>query len=393
MTSRSHRRSTPRGRHRASDSAAVSVRSLTAGYVPEFGGRHRAPSQMPLQKPLRSTAAACALCLGAVAPVVISGGAGQAAAGVVAAEDYSGFDHGLGDAIREVRSEDGNTQDYFAADGDWADKDWAQKVDGATVVVVTPGTDDQSLYPRINGIVGERKTLLVSYPESFGPLVGGRSKQFFLFSEQYDDSKQIAIDHNLAVMDAFNHREDNPFVVYTGYSQGADALGDAAEQAHQAGTIDESNSLILLVSDPRSPWGVKSWGQSMPGSGILFTALGAESNGARDPGATGENLEVASIIVVGDPVANWQWNPYRPVSSLLVNAAGFITIHSGNGVQNYGNLGEEGGPTHVNTLYSVDGNTTYEVYDAYHPLALLVLWAYSELGIEYTEEEDRKSVV
>lgn len=251
------------------------------------------------------------------------------------------------------------------------------------IVVLTPGTDDGSFLERTAGISGTRLTYVVQYPESVGPIISGKSGKLLpFFAPSYDKSKQVAIDGNLSVMRALHANPAGVVVIYSGYSQGAEALGDAAEQGYAEGLLD-GNTLILLVSDPRSPWGLKQWVADQPLLPFVFKMFGAESNGARDPGATG-TLLVNSVILTGDPVANWQWKTYRPLSSLAVNAAGFLTVHSGRGPQHYGNLFEFGPAT---TYTSADGNTVYTVFETAHPFALLTAAIYDELGIEYTDDD------
>ncbi|MGC4932317.1 PE-PPE domain-containing protein [Gordonia sp. DT30] len=258
--------------------------------------------------------------------------------------------------------------------------------DRNTILIVTPGTDDGSLYPRIKGMRAGRQTLVVNYPEAIGPIISGQAEVALpLFAPSYDKSRDIAVANNLTVMVAFEALH-GPRVVYTGYSQGAEALGNAAEQAVADGSIDTSRSHVILISDPRSPWGLKAWVAGHPAIGAVLSVFGAESNGSRDPGATGRDLAVTSVIVVGDPVSNFQWVWYRPVSSLLVDAAGFITIHSGAGVDNYGNLIDY---SHEPTrLHSRDGNTTYLVYQPdHHPLTMLTMLIDDKLGVTYDADD------
>ena len=242
--------------------------------------------------------------------------------------------------------------------------DYLSDVASDAVMVLTPGTDDTGLGPRTAILTADRTTLVVNYPQSAGPLIAGTSGKPAVQAPTYDQSKEIAVQGNLAVMEAFQGDPNVTYAVYTAYSQGADALGDAVERAVKNGTIDPTKSLVVLTSDPRSPWGVKQAFENNPivePFGVLF---GASINGARDPGKTG-NVEVRSVIVSADPVANWQWVWYRPLSSLKVNLAGFTYCHSV--ASCYGDLEQYGTPE---TFKSVDGNTTYVVYKSLHPLTL-----------------------
>ncbi|GAB93917.1 hypothetical protein GORHZ_247_00550 [Gordonia rhizosphera NBRC 16068] len=278
---------------------------------------------------------------------------------------------------------DGLIADGTVRDGQQPDntKDIYPGLPSDAIMVVTPGTDDVTMTQRIQPIIGTRETVIVNYPESFGPIIAGKSGTLPFLAPTYDASKNVAIAANLDIMQAFHDSGGHPLIVYTGFSQGADALGDAAETASKEGLLD--NSIIILVSDPRGPWGIKAWVAGMPLLPQLAGVIGVESNGARNPADTG-NTEVKSVIIVGDPVGNFQWVWYRPVSSLAVDLAGFLTIHSGNGPETYANLDELGDPT---VYQSADGNTTYEVYDAHHPLALLNAMVYDELGIPYTADD------
>ncbi|MFT4125794.1 MAG: PE-PPE domain-containing protein [Gordonia sp. (in: high G+C Gram-positive bacteria)] len=329
-----------------------------------------------LRKSIASTAAGCALCLGAVLPTALS--TTIPTQGVMTPAAFT--------------APDGTVRDPGFAP---SDEDWLPALLGAsgalppstasTIVVITPGTDDNGLDARTRGLRGNRQTIWIDYPESFAPVITGRSGALLpVFAPAYDDSRDIAIAHNLLVMAALRDDPEHPFAVYTGYSQGADALGDAAEAAVAAGGIDTAHSVILLVSDPRSPWGLKAAVAAMPLLPYLAPLLGITVNGARDPGATGTDLPVTSVIVVGDPVANFQWIWYRPVSSLAVDAAGFITIHSAAGSQSYENLDELGEPQ---VLYSADGNTTYLVYTAHHPFTQLTEMIVNVVGVDLDEDD------
>ncbi|WP_055476225.1 PE-PPE domain-containing protein [Gordonia sp. HS-NH1] len=332
-----------------------------------------------IRQALRASSVGCALCLGLVVPTALASTA--VAAPVLSPQTQQTIAELNGDGVfRPAEPDDGLGPDWLSTS--------FPRADGNTIVVVTPGTDDGTLFPRIQGLRAGRQTLIIDYPEALGPLVSGRSGAVLpIFAPGYDASRDVAIDNNLAVMRAFAQQTDGqPFVVYTGYSQGADALGDAAEAAVADGTIDASNSLILLISDPRSPWGLKAWADDHPVVGTVFELFGATSNGARDPGATGEDLPVTSVIVVGDPVANFQWRAHRPLSSLLVNGAGFIAIHSGLGEENYGNLIDYTEPP--TTMRSRDGNTTYVVYQPkHHPLTLVAMILNDAVGLDPSESD------
>ncbi len=251
------------------------------------------------------------------------------------------------------------------------------------IVIITPGTDDTSLLDRTAGLSGTRTTYVVQYPESVGPIISGKSGALLpFFAPSYDKSKEKAVQGNLAVFRALNDNPPGVLVIFNGYSQGADALGNAVEEAYAEGVIPPG-VLVVLMSDPRGPWGVKQWVASQPLLPELLGVIGVKSDGARDPGATGDTA-VTSVILTGDPVANWQWQPLRPISSLAVNAAGFLTVHSGRGPQHYGTITSLGPST---TYLSDDGATMYSVFKTAHPFALATAALYDSLGIEYTADD------
>lgn len=330
------------------------------------GGKHRSQPARPAtssRRHSRATAtslALSALSLGTVVPIAV-------ASTNVTAVVESLVD---GDVVREATQHD-NTSDIFA------------DLPAGTIMVVTPGTDDTTLISRNLPYIGQRQSLIINYPESFGPVIAGRSNTIAPFSPGYDESKEHAMNQNLAVMAAFaDMGEGRPFVVYTGYSQGADALGDAVEnpRTYDNDFFVPGKDMVVLVSDPRSPWGIKAWLDTMPWLKPIVEAAGIDANGARDPEAT--KIKVVSVIIVGDPVSNFQWVSYRPIASLIVNAAGFLTIHSGTGPHTYGDVERLGDPKEYSS-----GTTTYLVYDAAHPLALLLASVYDSLGITYDKDD------
>lgn len=324
-----------------------------------------------------ATSIACLICAGTVAPYAMASPADRVALPGSSAVWESGTATGANGVLQQ----------------------WLDDSTGPTaIVIVTPGTDDKGLQQRINRLVGDRESAIVKYPESIFPIIAGKSTDGFglpIFAPTYQASAQIAEDNNLAIMRALKGHTGP--VIYTGFSQGSEALGAAAERANGEGLLD-ANSVVVLVSDPRSPWGIKGWGKDLPLSDLWVTpllgAVGVDNNGARDPKNTGD-AKVVAVIVQGDPIADWQWNNLRPVSSLLVNGAGFIAIH-GQGDGAYGHLDGSKNAKGVvlitnagnpDTLTSVDGNTTYQVYDTYHPLAMLSAMIYDSLGLKYSQAD------
>lgn len=309
-----------------------------------------------VKRAIATSAAACGLCVGLLLPMSPASAAAPVFDASVATPGTSFTGH----------------VDVL---GKWVDG----PLDDAFVVVV-PGTDDDRS-PRIDGIVGDRESAIVTYPESFWPIISGKSGKLLpLFAPTYDASREVGRANSLAVMEALSGVDRT--VVYTGFSQGSDALGNAAEQAAREGWLGAGDT-ILLVSDPRGPWGVKSQLDRVPLADQLLGLIGVTGDGARNPADTGD-AEVVHVIVQGDPAAHLQWVWYRPIASAVVNAAGFIAIHSDTGPYTYAHLENL---DHVKTLKSVDGNSTYEIYDTYHPLALLNAMIHRALGLSVSTRQ------
>ncbi|EGD55344.1 hypothetical protein SCNU_08801 [Gordonia neofelifaecis NRRL B-59395] len=298
--------------------------------------------------------AVCALCIGVAAPATV-------------AATTPVFESTVATAGPAV-------DDYTDVLPRWVDG----QLDDALVVVV-PGTDDDR-YPRVNGIVGGRDSAIVTYPESFWPVISGRSGRLPFLAPTYDRSRDVAVANTLTVMEAL--QDADRVVVYTGYSQGSDALGNAAELAAARGLLGP-DSTILLVSDPRGPWGVKSKLSDATLASGLLRVIGIVNDGARDPAATGD-AEVVHVIIQGDPVVHAQWDWTRPVSSFVVDVAGFLAIHSDQGRYTYAHVENL---EHVRTLTSEDGNSTYEIYDTYHPLVLLNAMILGAVGVRVSEAQ------
>lgn len=75
--------------------------------------------------------------------------------------------------------------------------DYLSGVPAGTIMVITPGTDDTTLRPRINTYVSDRDTLVVNYPQSAGPVIAGQSGKPLVFAPTYDKSKEKAVQGNL----------------------------------------------------------------------------------------------------------------------------------------------------------------------------------------------------
>ncbi|QKY78718.1 membrane protein [Gordonia phage Gill] len=270
-------------------------------------------------------------------------------------------------------------------------------IDDAVIMILNNGTGANEGERWAEAWVGNRKAYLVKYDQSFWPAVPTENpdapwlaRKIGLFAPTYITSKLGAIDNNLALAKAIHESGDTEGKTYiwVGFSQGADTLGDSVEQAYALGYFDHAgNTKVIIVSDPGSPWSIKGWAKDETGilGEIITTLIGIDNNGSRDPAKTGD-LAIDQIIVVGDSVANFQWNNLRPVSSLVVGLSGWATLHGGPNPWSSNNLDLR---TVENTvgldapvyLYSVEGNTTYRIYDAPHPTAILQAQIERDLGI------------
>lgn len=255
---------------------------------------------------------------------------------------------------------------------------WLTNAPADLQLVITPGTDDTGLEPRNAGLMAGRDTSVVKYHESFGPIIAGKSGMEASDAPSYDESRQTAVQHN--VQEMRSRVDDGVPTLYTGYSQGSDALGNAAELAVRQDLLDADDT-VLLNSDPRGPWGIKQFVQSHVPDAAM-TAVDMQNDGARDPADTGD-ARVVSTIATADPAANWQWRDDRPAESLLVNAAGFLGCHSSS-TSCYATLPEYGEP---DTLQSADGNTTYLVYQTDHPLTTFAESVAVDSGMTVTDTQ------
>lgn len=249
------------------------------------------------------------------------------------------------------------------------------------IVVVTPGTDDTTLVDRVSPFVGGRTAAVVSYDESFWPVISGRSGAMrSLDAPTFNESKGMAVERNVAVMRTLKVANNSLPVTYTGYSQGAVAVGDATERAHDEGLLGEQDE-VYLTSDGRAPWSIVPRLQELlpPGDGL--GSAGVPLDGARNPTDTGD-VAVTQVVVSADPVANFQWQHSRPIESGIVNVLGFAGCHSE--ASCYGNLAQHGEPAEYQ---SVEGNTTYQVYDSLHPVTIVQRSVFDAVGIGYTDDD------
>lgn len=267
------------------------------------------------------------------------------------------------------------------------DRDWYPDQPDTPVVFV-PGTGDDGFENRTAGHAGTRDAYAVNYPESFGVFVTGNHEGSRFTAPTYDESAAIG---TAATVETFREIRggDDPYegpVIYNGYSQGSEILGNAAEQAYADGLLTAQDD-IRLDSDPSGPWAIETRLEGTPVEPIA-AALGVTTDG-RDPADTGEEARVTSVIRTSDPVSNFQWQNDKPVESVAVNVAGFAMVHSGASEQNFDNAMEGDTWETADRYRSVEGNTEYVVIEDDHPFTLVETEALNTVGItppaEYTD--------
>ena len=133
-----------------------------------------------LRKSVGSAAVGCALCVGTVVPLALS--STTAHAGVPSAEATQHTVDGLAASgvFRPSEPDDGTGPDWLSTA--------IGAHNGDVLIVMTPGTDDGTLYPRLRGFrTGDKPTYIIDYPESIGPIIGGRSDAALpIFAPTYD---------------------------------------------------------------------------------------------------------------------------------------------------------------------------------------------------------------
>lgn len=267
-------------------------------------------------------------------------------------------------------------EDKVVTDGTLADdeKSYLDMPPGA-LIVVTPGTEDLNLSIRLEKLLGNHPVAIVEYDESFWPVMSGKSGAWLpIFAPTFDASRRQAVAQNLKVMRVLQGEDAPTGVLYTGYSQGAVALGDAVEAAALEGLLGEKDH-IYLTSDGRGPWGILPGLQKMPFMSLALLALGVSPDGARSPVDLGD-VRVTDVIVTADSIANFQWKEDRVEESIFINILGYVVCHGGPVC--YGGLEQHGPPTY---LESVEGNVTYEIYHSLHPVTMLYLRICNLVGV------------
>lgn len=244
-----------------------------------------------------------------------------------------------------------------------------------TTHIVVPGTGDASgadQFGRMkNWFGGGERVLIVNYPATIGPIIGG------LQAPGYDSSRDIAVSNTLVAV-----RDTDGHVTIYGCSQGAEGAGNAAELIHLLGLKPDEDVSLVLLADPRFPkTGLKE--QLKNNHPVVSTILAAlfdvQTNGQRNPADTGE-IQVTSVAIIGDPVTGLETWYLNPVGFVVNSVSGFFMIHSGLGEQSANNLDE------LEVLKTWrNGNTTYVVYNAEHPMVQLLRY----IGVSVSDSDAR----
>lgn len=149
-----------------------------------------------------------------------------------------------------------------------------------------------------------------------------------------------------------------------GYSQGAEAVGNAYTR-HINRDHDMSGITLLLIADPRGwPTALKPWLSGGRLRRWVVSRCGVTLNGYRGVIDAGNGC-VYSVAILGDPITaveTWR-NPLGLVSNLI----GFFKIHSGLGVESAAVIGD------LQVLCEqCSGNTRRVVLYATHPFTQLL---------------------
>ena len=116
----------------------------------------------------------------------------------------------------------------------------------------------------------------------------------------YDQSVALAVAHNLATMEGLVGR---PRQAPPGLQRvlGAPTPWATPRSRRTPKALDPASTQVVLLSDPRGPWGVKQWASDhFPGG---HHGLPHRDNAQRrpQPADTGDELQVTSVIIDGDP--------------------------------------------------------------------------------------------
>ncbi|WP_338856619.1 hypothetical protein WDY80_02265 [Gordonia hongkongensis] len=150
----------------------------------------------------------------------------------------------------------------------------------APSVAATPTGGPAAPMTRDLSSTGTPRTLVIDFPHSVGPIIAGGPRTRAVLSTELDDElKERAVQQNLAVMTVIAGLDANsPFVVYTGDAQGSG--GPGAPGVPEGGTSltppppGTDGPVIVLVSDPRGPWSIRVWLETIPLVSALLKSIG-----------------------------------------------------------------------------------------------------------------------
>ncbi len=147
-----------------------------------------------------------------------------------------------------------------------------------TSLAAPPSTDSGSLIARDVPVTGAPRTVVIDHPQSIGPIIAsGPSTRAVLSTEFDDETKERAVQQNLAVMTVIAGLDaDSPFVVYTGDPQASGGPGGTDGNTSLTPPPSTGGPVIVLVSDPRGPWSIRAWLETIPFVSALLRSLGRD---------------------------------------------------------------------------------------------------------------------
>ena len=152
-------------------------------------------------------------------------------------------------------------------------------------ILAAPPAAADTLFTRDLPVAGAPRTLVIDHPQSIGPIIASGPRTRAVLSTEFDDeTKERAVQQNLAVMTVIAGLDANsPFVVYTGDAQGSGGPGvpDGGTSLTPPPPTDTDGPVIVLVSDPRGPWSIRVWLETIPLVSALLKSLGRDSGTPR----------------------------------------------------------------------------------------------------------------
>ncbi|MGW9265536.1 hypothetical protein [Gordonia terrae] len=146
-------------------------------------------------------------------------------------------------------------------------------------------TDPGAAIARELPVAGAPRIMVIDHPQSIGPIIAsGPMTRTVLSTELDDETKERAVQQNLAVMTVIAGLDANsPFVVYTGDPQASGGPGetDGNTSLTPPPPTDTDGPVIVLVSDPRGPWSIRVWLETIPLVSALLKTLGRDSGTPR----------------------------------------------------------------------------------------------------------------